>query len=83
MLPTYYDPFSNACLEALAAGLPVITTSPTVSRKLEPGTHGAIPEGDASALALEMEKWRDPQVRDTVRPLCPARAAEFSIERNA
>ena len=27
LLPTIYDPFSNACLEALAAGLPVVTTS--------------------------------------------------------
>src|SRR4030095_14411272 len=26
LLPTLYDPFSNACLEALAAGLPVVTT---------------------------------------------------------
>ena len=26
ILPTLYDPFSNASLEALAAGLPVITT---------------------------------------------------------
>src|SRR5205809_7725215 len=26
ILPTLYDPFSNACLEALACGLPVITT---------------------------------------------------------
>ena len=26
VLPTFYDPFSNACLEALACGLPVITT---------------------------------------------------------
>jgi glycosyltransferase involved in cell wall biosynthesis len=51
---------------------------------LEPGTHGAVvPEGDASALAGEMEKWRDPQARATARPLRLARAAEFSIERNA
>lgn len=85
VLPTYYDPFSNACLEALAAGLPVITTPANgFSEILEPGTHGnIIPEGDASALAQEMEKWRDPQARDTARPLCLARAAEFSIERNA
>ena len=27
VLPSIYDPFSNACLEALASGLPVITTS--------------------------------------------------------
>src|SRR5881394_2149486 len=26
ILPSIYDPFSNACLEALASGLPVITT---------------------------------------------------------
>ncbi|MEO7318881.1 MAG: glycosyltransferase family 4 protein, partial [Chthoniobacteraceae bacterium] len=26
VLPTLYEPFSNACLEALAAGLPVLTT---------------------------------------------------------
>ena len=26
VLPTIYEPFSNACLEALASGLPVITT---------------------------------------------------------
>ncbi len=26
VLPTIYDPFSNACLEAMASGLPVITT---------------------------------------------------------
>jgi len=85
VLPTYYDPFSNACLEALAAGLPVITTPANgFSEIIEPGTHGAvIPEGDASALAEEIEKWRDPQTRDAARPACLARAAEFSIERNA
>ena len=27
ILPTAYDPFSNSCLEALACGCPVITTS--------------------------------------------------------
>ena len=85
VLPTYYDPFSNACLEALAAGLPVITTPANgFSEIIEPGIHGAIiPEGDAFALAEEMEKWRDPQVREASRPLRLARAAEFSIGRNA
>ena len=27
ILPTQYDPFSNACIEAMACGLPVITTA--------------------------------------------------------
>ena len=85
VLPTYYDPFSNACLEALAAGLPVITTPANgFSEIIEPGIHGAIiPEGDAFALAEEMEKWRNSQVREASRPLRLARAAEFSIGRNA
>ncbi|MEI6072657.1 MAG: glycosyltransferase family 4 protein [Verrucomicrobiae bacterium] len=85
VLPTYYDPFSNACLEAMAAGLPVITTPANgFSEIIEPGVHGGIiPEGDARSLAEEIEKWRDPQARAAARPACLARAAEFSIERNA
>ena len=85
VLPTYYDPFSNACLEAMAAGLPVITTSANgFSEIIGPGIHGGVvPEGDASALAEEIEKWRDPRTREDARPACLARAAEFSIERNA
>lgn len=85
VLPTYYDPFSNACLEAMAAGLPVVTTPANgFAEIIEPGAHGGIvPEGDTRALAAEIEKWRDPQTRDAARPACRARAAEFSIERNA
>ncbi|MCK9589321.1 MAG: glycosyltransferase family 4 protein [Terrimicrobiaceae bacterium] len=85
VLPTCYDPFSNACLEALAVGLPVITTPANgFSEILEPGIHGGIvAEGDAPGLAREMEKWRDAGVREAVRPACLARAEEFSIERNA
>ena len=85
VLPTYYDPFSNACLESLAAGLPVITTPANgLSEIIEPGIHGAIvAEGDASALAEEIEKWRDPRAREAAHPACLARAAEFSIDRNA
>lgn len=85
VLPTHYDPFSNACLEALAAGLPVITTPANgFSEIIEPGTHGGIvPPGDASALAEELEKWRDPGLRASARPACLAKASEFSIERNA
>jgi len=83
--PTWYDPFSNACLEALAAGLPVITTPANgFSEILTPGVHGDItPAGDSLALAEAIEKWRDPQKLAAARVACRQLASEFSIERNA
>ncbi|MCX6962367.1 MAG: glycosyltransferase family 4 protein [Verrucomicrobia bacterium] len=84
-LPTWYDPFSNACLEALAAGLPVITTHANgFSEILTPGIHGSIvPPGDALALAESLESWRNPARRSEARPACLKLAEVFSIERNA
>lgn len=83
--PTWYDPFSNACLEALAAGLPVITTPANgFSEILTPGVHGDItPAGDSLALAEAVEKWRDPQKLAAARVSCRLLASEYSIERNA
>lgn len=83
--PTWYDPFSNACLEALAAGLPVITTPANgFSEILTPGVHGDItPAGDSLGLAEAIEKWRDPQKLANAREACRCLASEFSIERNA
>lgn len=83
--PTWYDPFSNACLEALAAGLPVITTPANgFSEILTPGVHGDItPAGDSLALAESVEKWRDPEKLATAREACRLLASEYSIERNA
>lgn len=83
--PTWYDPFSNACLEALAAGLPVITTPANgFSEILTPGVHGDItPAGDSLALAEAVEKWRDPDKRAMAREDCRRLASEYSIVRNA
>lgn len=85
VLPTWYDPFSNACLEALASGLPVITTTANgFSEIITPGIHGeVIPPGDVSALAAALEAWRAPTRRVAARESCRALAAEFSIGRNA
>jgi UDP-glucose:(heptosyl)LPS alpha-1,3-glucosyltransferase len=41
VLPTRYDPFANACLEAMAGGLPVATTLDNGAAELvEPGANG-------------------------------------------
>jgi UDP-glucose:(heptosyl)LPS alpha-1,3-glucosyltransferase len=43
VLPTKYDPFANACLEAMAAGLPVATTrSNGAAELIEPGKNGFV-----------------------------------------
>lgn len=82
VLPTWYDPFSNACLEALAAGLPVITTPANgFSEIIRTGVHGDIvPEGDADGLARAINAWRGRCAE--ARRACRALAAEFPIERN-
>jgi UDP-glucose:(heptosyl)LPS alpha-1,3-glucosyltransferase len=84
-LPTWYDPFSNACLEALAAGLPVITTTANgFSEIITPGVHGeVVPPGDALALAEAIDSWRNPTRCAEARPACLKLAGEFSMERNA
>lgn len=82
-LPTLYDPFSNACLEALAAGLPVVTTTANgFSEIIIPGLHGNIVEPrDVDALALALGNWRDRDSMETASE-CRKLAARFSIERN-
>ncbi|HEY5743900.1 MAG TPA: glycosyltransferase family 4 protein [Terrimicrobiaceae bacterium] len=82
-LPTIYDPFSNACLEALAAGLPVVTTTANgFSEIVTPGVHGDIVEpGDVRALTHALECWKE---RNSARTSadCQQLAKDYSIERN-
>lgn len=84
VLPTWYDPFSNACLEALAAGLPVITTIANgISEIIHPGTHGDVIEpGDALACAEAMERWRLGNRCHEARNACVDLASKYSMQRN-
>ena len=85
VLPTLYDPFSNACLEALAAGLPVVTTAANgFSEILQPGSEGEILEDptDSAALARALEAWSDPARRAAIRPRLLELASRFTIEAN-
>lgn len=53
VLPTHFDPFANATLEAMAAGLPIVTTRMNgVAEILKPGTDGFVLDGPPSALGL-------------------------------
>jgi UDP-glucose:(heptosyl)LPS alpha-1,3-glucosyltransferase len=65
-LPTRYDPFANATLEALAAGLPVITSTQNGGGELiEARVQGSVVDLAAGAAALgeELLFWSDPARR--------------------
>ncbi len=74
--PAIYEPFANVCLEALACGLPVITTRINgASEIIENGVNGAVighPDGLADAVRI----FDKPSVRQTA-----AIAARKTAER--
>jgi UDP-glucose:(heptosyl)LPS alpha-1,3-glucosyltransferase len=85
ILPTIYDPFSNACLEALACGLPVITTrSNGFSEVIQDGVNGSIIDRPANLTGLRdaIRFWSDPSGRETARRANSARASQFDISKN-
>lgn len=85
ILPTIYDPFSNASLEALASGLPVITTrSNGFSEIIENGVHGSIVDlaNDVEALRDAILFWSDKARRSSARSTIMERAGQFDIAKN-
>jgi UDP-glucose:(heptosyl)LPS alpha-1,3-glucosyltransferase len=85
ILPTIYDPFSNAALEALAAGLPVITTRANgFSEIMEDRIHGSLVDraDDIGDLRVALEVWSDPTRRTAARSSILKRAAQFDISTN-
>jgi glycogen synthase len=81
VLPTLYDPFPNAALEAMACGLPVVTSTKSGAAELvvPVGAGFACPSGDAPALAGPMRTLLDADTRgrmgriarEAVLPLTP------------
>ena len=56
VLPTSYDPFSNSCLEALACGCPVLTTSSNGAAEIITRENGFVaqnPDSCAKKCAIE------------------------------
>jgi len=85
ILPTIYDPFSNACLEALACGLPVITTrSNGFSEIIEDTVHGSIVDYPNNLIGLRdaIRFWSDASRRTVARSANMERASQFDISKN-
>jgi UDP-glucose:(heptosyl)LPS alpha-1,3-glucosyltransferase len=84
VLPTIYDPFSNACLEAWAAGLPVITTPANgFAEVLADGEDGSVvPPGDVGAIANALRSWSDDGKARAAAGTCRERARRYSVAEN-
>jgi UDP-glucose:(heptosyl)LPS alpha-1,3-glucosyltransferase len=85
LLPTIYDPFSNACLEALAAGLPVVTTRANgFSEIMETGVHGTVLDDprNIDAICEALLFWSDSTRREQARNGIRELADRFDISVN-
>ena len=85
LLPTLYDPFSNACLEAFASGLPVVTTRANgFSEIIKDGVHGSVIDDprDLDAMSSALRFWADPERREHAQTLNVALAKKFDISVN-
>lgn len=65
VLPTLYDPFPNVALEAMACGLPVVTSTKSGAAELiREGENGFVCDAlDISGLAQHLGQLLDPAVR--------------------
>jgi UDP-glucose:(heptosyl)LPS alpha-1,3-glucosyltransferase len=84
VLPTRYDPFGNACLEAMACGLPVVTTAASGAAELmQDGLNGRV-LGDmpsAETLADTLQALLPAEQRMTMGEAAQQTAREYPFAR--
>jgi len=86
VLPTLYDPFSNVCLEALACGLPVITTRNNGAAEIiKQGKNGYIIEDarDIEEIAQRISLLLSKDKREEMRNHAAISAKKYPIAENA
>ncbi len=86
VLPTRYDPFANSTVEALACGLPVITTCTNGGGELiENGKQGTVLEEpfQVKALAEALLTWSDPALNQSGKKAARELAEEYSSAQMA
>lgn len=80
VLPTLYDPFPNAALEALACGLPVVTTTSCGAAELITEANGAVvAANDVAALADAINALCLPGCADAMREAARASVSGLDL----
>jgi UDP-glucose:(heptosyl)LPS alpha-1,3-glucosyltransferase len=85
LLPSLYDPFANVTLEALAAGLPVITSAQNgASEILTDEVNGfVLPRADDDVLLIHLlQHLADPDFRHQFRKPAQELARQYDLSRN-
>lgn len=82
--PTFYDPCSLVALEALACGLPVVTTRYNGASELLNETNGAIVNDphDGHELGTAIAKFIDPAVRSAATTSAREAAKKWTFEHH-
>lgn len=82
VLPTLYEPLSNAALEALACGLPSILSEQCgAAELLTSGVNGYVCDAlDVAALAAHLSALAQPGVAAAMRPAARAAVAHLGLE---
>lgn len=85
VLPTLYDPLPNAALEALACGLPVVTSSASGAAELiEDGRNGYVCDAlDVAALADRIERLAVPGASRSMQAQARQSVATLSLDAMA
>lgn len=85
VLPTRYDPMPNAALEAMACGLPIVTsTTCGIAARVRDGVNGFVCDAlDVAAIADRLDRLAAPGAAAAMRAAARAAVADLDLETMA